>query len=486
MKKTLAILLVLALALSLVGPAVAESEVVTLKILARTSDLTAYQPGIDALNAKLEAALGVRLEWYGQASSGYTDFVNNMLQTWEPEEVYDLIYVQGTAINPTYLGRDLETLVDMTELVAGSTYIKAAMDSDAIFKAQFESCPYLLWPSDVNQVLQFRTDALEACPSWEAFQQKPDQAAYTQLFTELMQQDPYTAAMTTQAVSYLFKTGVDSGFGITSTWMKNEDGTYSYNRVTENFLKELQWWRELYVNGQLSVNWATDNWESMENSLYTGYVAGIAMKGGAYTVYYDNNTVTNYGEGAHLTILPPMVGPNGEQCYSITSQKFDRGWCISSSSANVQKAFDVLDWMLSDEGRMFDLFGMEGVDHTKNEDGTLNLLVSSDGSSIYRIFDSDVFGGIDVNAVATTGVKYWPDASFASAEMVAKYGAADNDFVIPDEHVINWTACESLWQEFATQYILGEKTDADWDAFVETWHSYGGGAVEEYAATVIK
>lgn len=483
MKKLLAVLMVLTLALGLIGTAAAD-EVVTLKVLARTSDLTANQPGIDVLNEKLEKAIGVRLEWYNQASSGYPDFVNNMLQTWEPEDVYDLIYVQSTSINPMYLGKDLETLVDMTELVENSTYIKAAMEKDAIFAAQFASCPYLMWPSDVNQVLQFRTDALEACASWEAFQQKPDLAAYTQLLKELKAQG-YDAAFTTQAsLDYLLKTGVDSGFGITNTWLKNEDGTYTYCRVSENFLKELQWYRQLYVDGVLSKNWATDNWESMENSLYTGVVAGIAMKGGAYTVYYDNNTVTNYGEGAHLTILPPMVGENGEQCYAITSQKFDRGWCISSSSANVEKAFEVLDWMMSDEGRMFDLFGVEGTDYTVNEDGTLNLLCSSDSTSIYRIFDADVFGNIDVRKVATTGAKYWPDASFASAEMVAKYGKADNDFVIPDEHVINWTACESLWKEFATQYILGEKTDADWATFVETWHNYGGAAVEEYAEEV--
>lgn len=484
MKKALAILMVLVLVLGMTGLATAESDVVTLKILVRTSDLTVYQPSIDMLNAKLEAALGVRLEWYGQPSSGYPDFVNNMLQTWEPEEVYDLIYIQGTDINPVYLG-SLDTLVDMTELVEGSTYLKPAMDADPIFQAQFESCPYLLWPSDVNMVMQFRTDALEACPSWEAFQQKPDKDAYALLFKELKDQG-YTAAMTTQAASYLFTTGADSGFGITSTWMKNEDGTYSYSRVTDNFLEELRWWREMYMGGMLSQNWATDNWESMENALYTGVVAGIAMKGGSYTVYYDNNTVINYGEDAHLTILPPMVGSDGEQCYAITSQRFDRGWCISSSSAHVQKCFDVLDWMMSDEGRMCDLFGVEGTDYTKNEDGTLNLLVASNATSVCRIFDSDVFGNVDVRAVATTGVKYWPDASFDSADMVAKYGIADNDFAIPDEYVTNWTACESLWQEFATQYILGEKTDADWEAFVQTWHDYGGASVEEYAATVIQ
>ncbi len=484
MKKLLALLLVCVMALGLFGAALAEEDVKTLKVLVRTGDITPYEPTIASLNEKLAAAgVKARLEWIGQASSGYPDFVNNMLLTWEEDQVYDLIYVQGTAIDPAYLG-SLGLLVDMTDMLAASENARAIYDANPILQAQFKSCPYLMWPSQVNKVLQFRTDALEACPSYESFKANPDKAAYTALLNELAAQG-YEGALTTQGIDYLFDTGIDSGFDITATWLKQEDGSYVYSRVSENFHEELKWWREMYVSGALHANFATDNWESMENALYTGKVAGIAMKGGAYTVYYETNTVANFGEAASLTILPPMVSENGAQQYKITSNKFDRGWVISTTCKDTQLAFDVLDFMLGEEGRKADLFGIEGTDYTMNEDGTYNLLVNSSETSIYRIFDSDVFGGIDVQAV-TTGVPYWPAPSFASSEMTAKYGAADNDFVIPADFATSWTACEALWKEFATQYILGEKTDDDWQAFVDTWMSYGGADVAAYAATVIK
>ena len=484
MKKLMALALTCMMILGLTGAALAAEDVTTLKVLVRTGDLTGYQPGIDALNEKLaQAGLKVKLEWINQPSSGYPDFVNNMLLTWDESEVYDLIYVQGAAIDPSYLG-SLDLLVNMTDLLANSKNAKAVYDANPILQAQFASCPYLLWPSQVNMVLQFRTDALKACPSYEAFLEKPDQAAYAKLFNELAAQG-YEGALTTQGIDYLFNTGIDSGFGITSTWLKQDDGSYVYSRVSENFHNELKWWRELYVSGALHANFATDNWESMENALYTGKVAGIAMKGGAYTVYYETNTVQNFGEGATLTILPPMISDAGDQQYKITSGRFDRGWVISTTCKNPQLAFDVLDFMLGEEGRKFDLFGVEGTDYTLNEDGTYNLLVNSSETSIYRIFDADVFGGIDVQAI-TTGVPYWPAPSFASAELTARFGKADNDFVIPEESVTAWPACEALWKEFATQYILGEKTDDDWQAFVDTWNSYGGAQVAAYAATVIK
>ncbi len=484
MKKFLSLTVALLMIFGLMGTALAADDVTTLKVLVRTGDLTPYEPGIAALNEKLaQAGLNVKLEWAGQASSGYPDFVNNMLLTWDENEIYDLIYVQGTAIDPSFLGAQ-GLLVDLSAMVEASANAKTIYDANPILKAQLASCPYLMWPSQVNKVLQFRTDALKACPSYEAFLSKPDAEAYATLFNELAAQS-YEGALTTQGIDYLFDTGVDSGFGITSTWLKQEDGSLVYSRVSDNFLKELQWWRSLYVSGALHANFATDNWESMENALYTGKVAGIAMKGGAYTVYYETNTVANFGEDASLTILPPMVSADGEQQYKITSNKFDRGWVISSTCKNPQLAFDVLDFMLGEEGRKFDLFGVEGTDYTLNEDGTYNLLVNSSETSIYRIFDSDVFGGIDVQAI-TSGVPYWPAPSFASSEMTAKYGKADNDFVIPEEYVTAWTACESLWKEFATQYILGEKTDDDWKTFVDTWNSYGGDKVTAYAAQTVK
>ena len=483
MKKALALVLALAMLLGLAGGAAAE-DVTTLRILVRTGDAAKYQPTIDALNDLLAASgLKVKLDWIGHASSGYPDFVNGMLLDWPEDEVYDLLYVQGAAINPATLGAQ-GLLVDMTDMLAASKYAKAFYDADPVLQAQFASCPYLIWPSQVNKVMQFRTDALEACASYADFLAEPTAEAYAKLFGELVAQG-YEGALTVQGVDYLFDCGVDGGFGINATWLKQEDGTYVYSRVSDNFLKELQWWRSLYVSGALHKNFATDDWETMENALYSGRVAGIAMKGAAYSAYYEGGTVKNYGEGARLSILPPMKSEAGEQLYKIPTDRFDRGWVISTTCKDPQLAFDVLDFMFSDEARKLDLFGVKDQDYTLNEDGTYNLLVDSSETNTYRIYDADVFGNIDVKAV-TTGVPYWPECAFASAELVARFGKVDNNFPIPEEFATSWTACESLWKEFATQYILGEKTDADWESFVSTWNSYGGAQVAEYAATVIK
>ena len=58
----------------------------------------------------------------------------------------------------------------------------------------------------------------------------------------------------------------------------------------------------------------------------------------------------------------------------------------------------------------------------------------------------------------------------------------DNAFVIPEEHIVNWDAAETKLAEFTADFVIGNKTEADWDAFVEEWNSVGGAAVTEYAA----
>ncbi len=477
------IVFLLSITLLICLPGTRAEEITTLRILVRTDDLLQYEQGILALNdLLLRAGLNIQLEWTAHEPADYAGFLNGILASGDTENSFDLVYIQGTDVNPARLG-SLGYLTDLTDFLHASQHAGTVYDANPILTAQFQNCPYLLWPSQVNKVLQFRTDALEACPSYAAFLENPDRTAYARLFTELSQQG-YEGALTTMSIEYLFDTGLDGGFGISHTWLMREDGSLVYCRVSEPFLKELQWWRELYLSGALHTDFATDNWESMENALYTGRVPGIAMKGGAYTVHYETNVVQNYGGSAALTILPPMRSPDGIQQYRITARRSDRGWCIPAASQHAQQAFDFLDFMLSEEGRRFDLFGLEGEDYTLTADGRYNLLVNSANTRIYRIFDADVFAGVDVQAI-TTGTPYWPKSSFDSADMTAAYGVPDNDFDIPEEFVTAWTACEELWKMFATQYILGAKTDADWQNYVDAWNDYGGTLVTDYAATVL-
>lgn len=81
---------------------------------------------------------------------------------------------------------------------------------------------------------------------------------------------------------------------------------------------------------------------------------------------------------------------------------------------------------------------------------------------------------------------YWSDAAITSSEMAQTYMTTDNAFVIPDEYTISWDAAKSCVAEFTAEFVIGNKTEADWDAFVEEFNSVGGAAVTEYANEILK
>ena len=81
---------------------------------------------------------------------------------------------------------------------------------------------------------------------------------------------------------------------------------------------------------------------------------------------------------------------------------------------------------------------------------------------------------------------YMSEPGEKSLEMFLQYSSNDNAVVIPADYAVAWDACTSVYKEFAADFVMGNKTEADWDAYVEAWNSAGGDQVTEYINTVLK
>lgn len=49
----------------------------------------------------------------------------------------------------------------------------------------------------------------------------------------------------------------------------------------------------------------------------------------------------------------------------------------------MNRILDIWNWLASEEGRIFRVAGIEGVDYTKNDDGTYNILWEKDADGQY-------------------------------------------------------------------------------------------------------
>ena len=148
--------------------------------------------------------------------------------------------------------------------------------------------------------------------------------------------------------------------------------------------------------------------------------------------------------------------------------KEERGRVISADSEVKEAAFAIFDFMASPEGRVLDLYGVEGFHYNIVD----NKIVPIEGApDWYGVFYDSLIGleNIPYEADAPMG-----EAGLTSLDIASEYFLADNAVTLPSEYSAYWDAMISLFNEYAVDVIRGDKnTDSDWNAFVEAWNAAG-------------
>ena len=182
------------------------------------------------------------------------------------------------------------------------------------------------------------------------------------------------------------------------------------------------------------------------------------------------------GESASLTVLPPAKGDaQGYTPFSVAKET--RGMAISALSEHQDLAFQVLDFMCSPEGRFVEILGTEGNNYEVGEDGKITI------TNTWYVPMFNTLNNFDESVLSKP---YYSDVAQSSLDMVNEYMSLDNDFAISSDLTVSWDAAQNVVSEFYADYIIGNKTDADWDAFVASFYEMGGQAVTDYANSVLK
>lgn len=447
-------------------------EVTTLKVVLKGISMEDERQRIwfDEYNKQLlEAGIPAQLEVVEMQSGTYSDNLALMLNGGD---IPDIIYFQGG--DQVFANQGI--LEDLTTYIANSTYIKGALED--FQQERLANYPYLLFVTPaLTPVPVIRTDILDGCASKDAVLADPTIENYTKLFEELKTE--YDAVWGLDGSLKGINAMFDQAFGLTTTWVKDDTGSYVYSRVSDQSLEQLKFYAELYQKGIIDQDYLNANWEVKENDFYGGNTVIISGNQGAVIDLYNSNQIAANGEGAALTVLPPAKG-EGQGYLPLDVSKESRGFAISALSEHKELAFQVLDFAVSEQGRKLDLLGKEGADYTE-EDGQYTLLPAHD--NWYANF-FETFENFNLDAM-NPETPYWSDAALSSAEMLSTYSSMDNAFVIPGDMVVSWDAAESKAAEFIADFVIGNKTEADWDAFVEEWNTLGGDKITEYANTIL-
>ena len=453
-----------------------EKETLRLVIKDVSPEDPVYQGWLEKFNAELDVAgIGAQVELVSMQSGTYSE---NLALLLNSGDIPDIIYFQG---GDEEFALNQNILEDLTPYIQGSTYIKGMIDQRAYIQTRQKNYPYLLYLSVMStKVPVIRTDVFDKCAVKDAFLADPSVENYHQLMKEAKEQGGYLAGYTVAGDLAEINNVFDQAFGLSTTWVKQDAG-YVYGRVSDAYLEELKFYAQLYSEGLLDNEYASNNWEDKENKFFGDGAAIVSGTQGAVVDSYNTKQKKANGDGAVLTVLPPAKGV--AQGYTpIDVSKESRGFAISALSEHKDLAFAVLEYAASPEGRVLDLLGFEGTHYVLDGNGKFELQEAHDNwySVIWGLTDN-----LDMDQMSEN-TPYISEKKKKSLEMFLQYSSNDNAVVIPSDYAVAWDACTSVYKEFSADFVMGNKTEADWDAYVEAWNNAGGAQVTEYINTVLE
>ncbi len=177
-----------------------------------------------------------------------------------------------------------------------------------------------------------------------------------------------------QIASWLGFFGVEGGH-VT----RNENGERYHPFLTENAREGLMWLQQLYIDGVLDMEFPTVQETSMRQKLTNGNV-GMTFDW-PVTNEETNRKAKANGKDVNMVAFEPVFAIEGVE--PVIPGHTLVSWVISSTSKNPDKAFELIEYLTSDEA--VGALGMkEGLDYEVDESGKKVLTENASGMIVQQ------------------------------------------------------------------------------------------------------
>lgn len=262
-------------------------------------------------------------------------------------------------------------------------------------------------------------------------------------------------------------------FGVLPNYWMEVDGQIIDGAVLPGAKDALVFLNRMYENGLIDPEFVTDDAYRWQSKVKQGiFGAGITK-----LQIFDKNNWRNYyapfiqsnpdGEWAYGPVLQGGCdNPVGERMESR------RGWVrtfVYKDSPNVEAALRVIDYLMSDEGNMFVIYGKEG-EHYKWEGDKVVRLISNEE---VQELDLEKFFIAQKNLFYHSSDEVLDAMEFLSQPGMATPNPIEGIFI--DELSTIYPDLQDLTITRFTEMIIGEvPVEEGFDKFVEEWYSSGG------------
>lgn len=267
-------------------------------------------------------------------------------------------------------------------------------------------------------------------------------------------------------------------YGVLPNYWMEVDGKIVDGAVLPGAKDALIFLNKMYEEGLIDPEFVTDDayrWQSKVKS-------GIFGAGPTKLQIFDKNNWRNYYQpfiqsnpDGKLVYGPVLQGG----CDAPVGERMDsrRGWVrtfVHKDSENVDAALRVIDYLMSEEGNLFIMYGKEGEHY------------QWDGDKVVRLIDNAKAQELDLEKfyiAQETLFLHSSDELFDAMEFLAQDGVAvpdPVDGIFIDELSDIYPDLQDLTVTRFVEMIIGDvPVETGFDQFVQEWYAEGGTEVEE-------
>lgn len=374
MKRIFAMILSLVLILSLCTFAAAEERPVLNVVF--PGNIQAFMEGEDENNnhiiTYIEEETGIDVIWTLLPNEDPRAKLNLIMAAQEADVIFYGDYQTLLDYNTQGL------LLDMTDLVDGAGFADDTLElTKECTMGDMFAIFYPGGQSDTTVVWMYNKALLDA-----AGIEVPEALTLDQ-FTEVLykvkeaypDKVPLAAAGQTSGSSMMLK-GMDNiyaAFGIANATRVTDDGSLEFSATTEDMRECVTYIAKLYADGILDPEYMVSTKDTLVPKIINEQIVSINAEWYDYTGTYQTYMLGEDGEMHDWVEVPIIIGTRETTGQTMGNRHRQMG-AIARNCKNVDAAIKLLAFMSTDEYYYRIMYGEEGVDSVKNEDGTYTLL----------------------------------------------------------------------------------------------------------------
>ena len=367
---------------------------------------------MDSVMSAIEEKVGLEIRFEGASTEDYYTRLTPMMGSGDWPDIIWSDPENSSGAFQTWADPAQDMLWNLDELLIGNEsrypYLNKLVYSDQYKNIMYYDGHYIVpeVQTATAWAIYYRADWLEAIGfvddegnarapvTLDEFEYVMSRFSGTNLFTDANGNQSGTTYGISPNTSNFYVNPLYGAFGITPDWDIDDNGDVSYMYAREEFRPYLAWMHAMYEKGWIDPIFTQNTGYTDRDAWYNGRVGCIMTNGEGHMEWVVGNFENSQGENK-VIVGPALLGTGntseltgctlgveGESGFSNWGGYYG-GYAVTKGTADPYKTLDLLEYLVSPEGSVLRLYGIEGKHFYYDGDG--EIVVDLDGRNSERI-----------------------------------------------------------------------------------------------------